>query len=198
MSSATSEEEWEDQLLEVDPPVFGKSRVLLTAHARQQMQIRGISIRQVLQVIRNPHEFQDADMGRVRARRIRAGGSSAIDVVYASRLRSGNRGDRNCQTLEEEMKSKSFSVHVQAHPRTGHPMAAYFHVRDGKASEVRELADGAIFANYDRKGELLGVELLSPCKKSVLRKLSSDAPAPIRDAVECLLTECAPVSLLNG
>jgi hypothetical protein len=46
------------------------------------MQIRGISTRQALQVIRNPHEFHDADMGRVRARRIRAGGSSAIDVVY--------------------------------------------------------------------------------------------------------------------
>lgn len=94
--------------------------------------------------------------------------------------------------------SKSFSVRVQAHPRTGHPVAAYFHIRDGKAAEVRELADGAVFANYDRKGELLGVELLAPCKMSVLRKVSSDAPEPIRDAVKHLLTECAPVKLLAG
>jgi uncharacterized protein YuzE len=98
----------------------------------------------------------------------------------------------------EEAMSKSFSVRVQAHPRTGHPMAAYFHIREGHASEVRELVDGTVFANYDRKGELLGVELLAPCKKSVLRKISSDAPEPIRDAVECLLTECAPVKLLAG
>jgi hypothetical protein len=41
------------------------------------MRIRGISNRQVLLVIRNPHEFLDADMGRIRA-----GGISAIDVVY--------------------------------------------------------------------------------------------------------------------
>jgi hypothetical protein len=46
------------------------------------LRIRGISNRQVLLVIRNPHEFLDADMGRIRARRIRAGGISAIDVVY--------------------------------------------------------------------------------------------------------------------
>ena len=38
--------------------------------------------RQVLQVIRTPHEFHDAEMGRIRGRRIRAGGASAIDVVY--------------------------------------------------------------------------------------------------------------------
>jgi uncharacterized protein YuzE len=94
--------------------------------------------------------------------------------------------------------SKSFSVRVQAHPRTGHPMAAYFHISEGKASEARELAGGAVLANYDRKGKLLGVELLSPCKKSVLRKLSSDAPEPIREAVAHLLTECAPVKLLAG
>ena len=94
--------------------------------------------------------------------------------------------------------SKSFSVRVQAHPRTGHPLTAYFHIGEGKAAEVRELAEGAVFANYDRKGKLLGVELLAPCKKSVLRKLSSDAPESIRDAVECLLTECAPVKLLAG
>jgi hypothetical protein len=100
--------------------------------------------------------------------------------------------------LEEKAMSKSFSVRIQAHPRTGHPMAAYFHISAGQASEVRELADGAVFANYDQKGNLLGVELLAPCKKSVLRKLSSDAPKSIRGAVECLLTACAPVKLLAG
>ena len=94
--------------------------------------------------------------------------------------------------------SKSFSVRVQAHPRTGHPMAAYFHIRDGKASEVREIVNDTVFADYDRKGRLLGVELLAPCKKSVLGKLSSDAPESIRQAVKHLLTECAPVKLLAG
>jgi len=80
--TAKQEDDWEDQLIEVDPPLLGKSKVLFTAHARLQMEIRGISARQVLQVIGSPHEYHDADMGRVRARRIRSGGSSAIDVVY--------------------------------------------------------------------------------------------------------------------
>jgi hypothetical protein len=94
--------------------------------------------------------------------------------------------------------SKGFSVRVQAHPRTGHPLAAYFHIRDGKAEEVREFAEGAVFANYGRDGELLGVELLAPCKKSVLRKVSSGAPESIRKAVQHLLIECAPTKLLAG
>ena len=59
-----ADDDWlDDQLLEVDPPVLGKAKVLLTSHARKQMRIRGVSNRQVLQVIRNPHEFLDADMG---------------------------------------------------------------------------------------------------------------------------------------
>lgn len=80
--SVRDDDEWEDQQVDVDPPLLGKTKVLLTAHALQQMDIRGITARQVLQVIRNPHEFHDADMGRVRARRIRSGGTGAIDVVY--------------------------------------------------------------------------------------------------------------------
>jgi hypothetical protein len=65
--ASVPDDEWEDQLIEVDPPLLGRSKVLLTAHALEQMGIRGITSRQVLQVIRSPHEFHDADMGRVRA-----------------------------------------------------------------------------------------------------------------------------------
>jgi hypothetical protein len=94
--------------------------------------------------------------------------------------------------------TNSFAVRVQAHPCTGKPLAACFHIQKGKAAEVRELADGTVLANYDRKGALLGVELLAPCKLSVLRKVSSEAPELIREAVKRLLTECAPVKLLAG
>ena len=79
-------EEWDDMVITVRPPLLEKSKVLLTGHARQQMVIRRISTSQVLQVIRSPHEFLDADLGRTRARRIRAGGQNAIDVVYELEL----------------------------------------------------------------------------------------------------------------
>lgn len=90
----------------------------------------------------------------------------------------------------------SFSVRVQVHPRTGQPMAAYFHICDGKAAEVREVVKDTVFANYGRRGQLLGVELLAPCKKILLTKLAADAPQAIRQAVKRLLIECAPASLL--
>jgi hypothetical protein len=80
--SHPSDDLWEDELIEVKPPLLGKSKVLWTSHALRQMNIRDITKLQAINVIRNPHEFLDADMGRVRARRIRAGGLTAIDVVY--------------------------------------------------------------------------------------------------------------------
>lgn len=80
--SKDADDDFADLLITVRPPILGKTQVLLTAHALRQMKLRGITTRQALQVIRSPHEYHDADMGRTRARRIRAGGRSAIDVVY--------------------------------------------------------------------------------------------------------------------
>lgn len=68
----------------------------------------------------------------------------------------------------------SFRISVGTNERTGEIMAVYFQVRKGHAAEVREFADGAAFANYSRKGELLGVEILAPCRLSVLDKIAGD------------------------
>jgi hypothetical protein len=73
------------------------------------------------------------------------------------------------------MKPKfAFAVNVLTNERTGEIMAVYFRIRNGKAAEVRELCDGSAFANYNAKGELIGVELLAPCKPSVLMRLAAD------------------------
>lgn len=69
----------------------------------------------------------------------------------------------------------SFAISVCTNEKTGDIMAVYFQVREGKATEVREHCEGAAFANYNRKGELIGVELLAPCKMSVLTRISKDA-----------------------
>lgn len=65
-----------------------------------------------------------------------------------------------------------FRVAVQTDERSGRIMSAYLQFREGKAAKVVEYADGNAFANYNRKGELLGIELLGPCRLSVLEKVA--------------------------
>lgn len=70
----------------------------------------------------------------------------------------------------------NFQVYSETDKRTGALLAVYFQIRHGKAAEVREIADGAAFANFDRKGRLLGVELLGPCEVTLIAKLSQKDP----------------------
>lgn len=39
--------------------------------------------------------------------------------------------------------------------------------REGKHAVTKEIIEGAVFADYGTKGELLGVEMLEPCDVSV-------------------------------
>ncbi len=63
---------------------------------------------------------------------------------------------------------------------TGKVMAVYFRVRPGKAAETKEFANGNAFADYDSKGRLLGLELLGPCKVTVLDRISRGEPKPVK------------------
>ncbi|MBL9090274.1 MAG: hypothetical protein JNL96_03565 [Planctomycetaceae bacterium] len=64
-----------------------------------------------------------------------------------------------------------FEVKLTVDKDTGEMLAAYFQIRRGKANEVREFANGNAFANYNRNGELLGIELLGPCRVDVVDKI---------------------------
>ncbi len=70
----------------------------------------------------------------------------------------------------------SFNISVAANVRTGDILSVYIRIRKGKAFEVKEFQNGAAFANYGKKGELLGIELLEPCKLSVLDKIPNTDP----------------------
>lgn len=74
-----------------------------------------------------------------------------------------------------------FRTTVQTDERSGRIMAVYLQFREGKATKVVEHADGNAFANYNRKGELLGIELLGPCRLSVLDRVAKSKP--VRDFV---------------
>ena len=82
---------------------------------------------------------------------------------------------------------------VSAHQESGQILAAYLHIREGKAAEVREYGEGAAFANYDSKGRLLGIEFLAACQIKVLRQIvRNEAPA-----IKAFLDRSIPVAFVQ-
>jgi len=79
----------------------------------------------------------------------------------------------------------SFYVSVETHDQTGEVMAVYFQIRKGKTKTTREYADGGVFADYDKRGDLLGIEMLAPCRASILDRITRGAPERrfVRDAI---------------
>ncbi len=71
-------------------------------------------------------------------------------------------------------------VDVSVDESTGGIRAAYIRVREGKVHETREVVDGRAFADYNRAGALIGIELLAPCKVEVLERIAKKEPEPIR------------------
>ena len=69
----------------------------------------------------------------------------------------------------------SFRVHVETHDQTGAVVAVYFQIRKGKVKTTKEYANGNAFADYDRRGQLLGIELLAPCRAAVLDRIAGQA-----------------------
>ena len=73
-----------------------------------------------------------------------------------------------------------FSVSITTDESSGEPIAVYFYIREGRVHQTREFADGAAMADYNKLGELLGIELLAPCNVSILDQLAVNEPATVR------------------
>lgn len=71
----------------------------------------------------------------------------------------------------------NFSVQIAVNKKTGSVTAVYFQTRSGRSAKTKELADGMMLADYNAKGELIGLELLGPCTAEVLDKIVIDKPA---------------------
>ena len=78
-----------------------------------------------------------------------------------------------------------FRVSVETRNQTGEVLAVYFQVRKGKTKLTKEHAGGNVFADYDKRGKLLGIEMLAPCRASVLDNIARQAPAKrfVRSAI---------------
>jgi len=74
------------------------------------------------------------------------------------------------------MKQHHFDLSVTVDERTGEILSVYFEIRKGRSAETREYCDGAAFADYDRSGNLLGIEMLAPCKLRVLNRIEGAEP----------------------
>jgi uncharacterized protein YuzE len=69
-----------------------------------------------------------------------------------------------------------FGLTVETQDATGKVMAVYFTVRKGTSYKVKEYDNGNVFADYDRSGKLLGIEMLAPSNAKVLDEIAVDAP----------------------
>lgn len=94
------------------------------------------------------------------------------------------------------MTPLNFSVSVETDDATGAILSVYLQVRKGKSREVREFADGAAIADYNRNGELLGVELLAPCSITVVDQLAANEPARIRQQAKRWIRQVAPRAMV--
>ena len=92
------------------------------------------------------------------------------------------------------MKSQhNYEVTVQVNGNTGAVLAAYFRVRRGNSAETKEFAGGKLVVDYDKKGQLLGIEVLAPCKRSDITKILTDEPE-----VKKFVRQSAPRELISA
>ena len=75
---------------------------------------------------------------------------------------------------------RAFRVRVTCDMDTGQVLAAYIRIRKGEVAETKEIIPCSAIADYDAAGELLGVELISPCEIADLDFLFEREPAPIK------------------
>jgi uncharacterized protein YuzE len=74
------------------------------------------------------------------------------------------------------MKNHNFNVSVTVDEHTGEVISVYFEVRKGRSAQTTEHGDGVAFADYDKHGVLLGIEVLAPCRLQVLNRIKGVEP----------------------
>lgn len=74
------------------------------------------------------------------------------------------------------MRKPAFSYHVDVEEATGRILAAFFRFREGRSAEAREFANGSVFAHYNNRGDLIGIEILGPCKIALVNQITNKVP----------------------
>jgi uncharacterized protein YuzE len=90
------------------------------------------------------------------------------------------------------MTKLNFGLSIDTDNASGEVVAVYFQIRKGRSHETREFADGAAFADYNANGELIGIELLAPCRVSIVDQLAANEPLEVRRKTKRFLRESGP------
>ena len=94
------------------------------------------------------------------------------------------------------MTALDFGISITTDTSTGHVLSAYFQVRRGKVHETREFADGAAFADYNKYGELLGIEVLAPCKATIVDQLAANESVDLRRQTKEFMRRAGPREMI--
>jgi hypothetical protein len=87
-------------------------------------------------------------------------------------------------------------VSIETVDSTGEVLAAYFQIRKGRSDHVKQFANGAAIADYDKNGYLLGVEVLAPCKVKVVDQIVKDEPKAVASRVRHFMQQSGPRELV--
>lgn len=96
------------------------------------------------------------------------------------RTAMSTRRKRSARPAESRL---TLGLAVESDKTSGEVLAAYFFIRPGKSAFVKEFGDGVAYADYNRKGILLGIELLGPCAITVLDQISRKEAKPIKNFI---------------
>ena len=89
-----------------------------------------------------------------------------------------------------------FSLSVTTDEKTGDVLSVYFFIRKGSVHETQEYANGAAFADYNKQGELLGIELLAPCSVSIVDQLAANEPVTVRRQTKRFMKNSGPRQMI--
>jgi uncharacterized protein YuzE len=95
------------------------------------------------------------------------------------------------------MSKFNFAVATDTDNTTGEVLAVYFQIRKGRVHETREFAGGNAFADFDRQGQLLGVEFLGACNVSIIDRVAPKESLRLRRQAKQFMRKSGPPALVG-
>ncbi|MAG94478.1 MAG: hypothetical protein CMJ48_12110 [Planctomycetaceae bacterium] len=92
----------------------------------------------------------------------------------------------------------AFGISITADSETGEILAVYFQIRKGKVHKTCEYADGAALADYALNGELLGIELIAPCKATIVDTIAANESASTRRDAKRFMRDSGPRKMVTA
>ena len=92
--------------------------------------------------------------------------------------------------------SSCYKISIETDGETGETLSVYFQVRSGRSRQTREYADGSAFADFNSRGELIGIELLAPCRVSIVDKIAKDETTDFRRQTKNFIKQSGPRAMV--